>query len=225
MTDKNIHDTNNSCFYLCYAKQYYWTIEDAIALSLSLNPSKKIPESCNREYKARIELLKKAMKCDLELELDGSVKRPFYFGDSVTYPNIKPSSFIHWCKRKDFSFPEELERLVNNYSTSEYVDLKTLCKSLKEENERLKEDLKPLHGGERNGWIKLSAGFIGSNYDKLLSKDIRDWVEEVYKDFENVESSTDIELYDITLEKSTLTEKLTRVQKYCKEHSKPSTKK
>ena len=101
-----------------------------------------------------------------------------------------------------------------------------LIQNLKEENERLREDLKPLHGGERNGWIKLFAGFIGANYDNLLSKkNIRDWVEVIYKDFENVESSTNIELYDITFEKSTLIEKLTMVQKYCKEHSKPSTKK
>lgn len=226
MTDKNINDTNNSCFYLPYAKQYYWTIEEAIALSLSLNPSKKIPESCNREYKARIELLKKAMECDLELELDSSVKRPFYFSDSVTYPNIKPSSFIHWCKRKDFTFPLELEKLVEKYHALEVEDWKTTCQSLKEENEKLKEDRKPLHGGERNGWIKLVAGFIGSNYEKLLSKEnIKDWVEEVYEDLEGVEGNTDIKLYDIISEKSTLTEKLTMVQKYCKEHSKPSTKK
>ena len=153
---------------------------------------------------------------------------------------FRPIDFIKWAKKKGIELPDGLEELVKQYSASDFEDLETKCQrleaekndqniliqNLKEENNRLKEELKPLYGGERNGWIKTIANFIGSNYDKLLNKkDTKDWVEEVYKDFENVESSTDIELYDITPEKSTLTKQLKMVQKYCKEHSKPSTKK
>ena len=212
-----------------YAKLDYWTPEEAVSLACNLNPQNKretvhILKVAGEDVPLMI-LLSRAIECH-------TIK--------VQDNKIKPLDFIKWCKSKDISFSQKLEVLVRKFLVSEDEDLEVkyqkletennnkdiLIQSLKEENGRLKEDLKPLHGGERNGWIKLSAGFIGSNYDKLLSKkNIRDWVEEVYKDFENVESSTDIELYDITSEKSTLTEKLTMVQKYCKEHSKPPTKK
>jgi hypothetical protein len=212
-----------------YAKLDYWTPEEAVSLACNLNPQYKretvhILKVAGEDVPLMV-LLSRAIEC-LTIKVEDN--------------KIKPLDFIKWCKSKDIPFPRKIEALVGKFHVSEgedweikYQKLETennnkdiLIQSLKAENERLKENLKPLHGGERNGWIKLSAGFIGSNYDKLLSKkNIRDWLEEVYKDFENVESSTDIELYDITFEKSTLTEKLTMVQKYCKEHSKPSTKK
>lgn len=197
MTDKNINDTNNSCFYLPYAKQYYWIIEEAIALSLSLNPSKKIPESCNREYKARIELLKKAMECNLELELDGSVKRPFYFSDSVTYPNIKPSSFIHWCKRKDFSFPEELETLVRKYHMAESENFKTENQELKKKISELEAECKKMHGNSENSYQSML--FIALREAYKIAKDITkaDFVEfekQYLKSVEEINNSADIKL-------------------------------
>mgnify|MGYP006275998481 FL=1 len=212
-----------------YTKLDYWTREEAVTLACGLNPQHK-KETLHilrvaGEDVPILQLLNRAIECNTIKVLDNK---------------IKPLDFIKWCRSKDIPFSRKLEALVEKQHIPEAEDLEAknqrlekenndkdmLIQSLKEENERLREDLKPLHGGERNGWIKLSAGFIGSNYDNLLrKKNIRDWVEEIYKDFENVESSTNIELYDITFEKSTLLEKLTMVQKYCKEHSKPSTKK
>jgi len=213
-----------------YAKLSYWTREEAVTLAVDLNPrwninTLEVLKRVGDQDVPLLELLNRAIECN-------TIK--------VQDNKIKPLDFIKWCKAKDIPIPQKLDVLVNEHHTPEAEDLEAkyqrsekenndkdmLIQNLKEENERLREDLKPLHGGERNGWIKLFAGFIGANYDNLLSKkNIRDWVEVIYKDFENVESSTNIELYDITFEKSTLIGKLTMVQKYCKEHSKPSTKK
>jgi hypothetical protein len=216
-----------------------WTLEEYMALLLQLNPEHfpNLKELINTPRGEKLyKLIITGINADI---LPCKITRNLYGSQPPLY-EFTPLDAVMFATKKGILLFEGMEELVKQHHAPEDEDLEAkyqrsekenndkdmLIQSLKEENERLREDLKPLHGGERNGWIKLFAGFIGANYDNLLSKkNIRDWVEVIYKDFENVESSTNIKLYDITFEKSTLIKKLKMVQKYCKEHSKPSTKK
>jgi hypothetical protein len=74
MNNKDSNQVNIPIFYNQCAKQYYWDKEKAVALSLSLDSTKKIPESFLGEYNDRIQLLKQAMEYgDPVLKLNGTV--------------------------------------------------------------------------------------------------------------------------------------------------------
>ncbi|NDA89678.1 MAG: hypothetical protein EBY20_02035 [Alphaproteobacteria bacterium] len=133
MNNKDSNQVNIPIFYNQYAKQYYWDKEKAVALSLSLDPTKKIPESFLEEYNNRIQLLKQAMEYgDPVLKLNGTVIKGWGSLEGyIIYPDITPVSLINWCNLQNITFPHELEELVRKSPTSKGKDLVSEIKNLR----------------------------------------------------------------------------------------------
>lgn len=200
MNNKDSNQVNIPIFYNQYAKQYYWNKEKAVALSLSLNPIKKTPESFLGEYNDRMELLKEAMKYDHTLELDGSVGRAVYGSSEIIYPKITPLSFIRWCRSKHFSFPLELEKMVKAYSVPESVGLETKYQKLELENQELKTEKGKLLASidalnkeyillekdkpntkSFNNYKQLSMGLLAVHYGNEQVKIWKNWANDLNK--------------------------------------------
>lgn len=197
-----------------------WTKEEAIALLGNLNPR------CKKET---LNIIKIAGDDILPME---SLNRAIACGEiSCVDGLIKPLEFVNWCKLKDLNFSPTLEVFVRIYHKSEYIDWEAKYKelevadnkkiqNLQEEFDELQRQSLPLHGGERNGWVKLVTGMLSAGYQHLLHKNIDELVSVIHEDLEQVENNIEINICQITLDKKTLKEKFTFVQKYCKKHPK-----
>jgi len=194
MTNKNLNNSNIPDFYNDYYRLELWTKEEAIALSLSLDPtSEDIPKTCsltfsipynslNKEYERRMRLLEQAIMLNDET-LD--VKQSGVYDSRPT--TITPSSFICWTKKKGLSFPLELEKLIEQHHklTNNYIDWKAKYIELEiVHNQYKKEKEKPLHATEREGLLRFLGVMIVACYNpKDKKKDIK--ISEIKKDYAN----------------------------------------
>lgn len=165
MSKTNPNEIN---FYDFYAKRNSWKEEEAVTLSLNINPRSLITngrlkndqgdyyttEFCTK-YNERMELVKEGV-------LHNTIS-------NNRWSEVHPLSFINWCKDRDISFPEGLEILVRKYNRPprDEIDWEGKYKALEIENSKLKEEIELNPSTkEVNSLRKLNIGVMLIHYGK-----------------------------------------------------------
>jgi len=146
MSNKSLDQINIPSFFYEYAVMYFWSMDEAVALSLLQNPKQEISIPFLEEYNRRVRFLKQAMEYDPILELNGTITVGYgRFEGYEYYPKVTPMSFINWCILQKLTFPSVLIELMKKSSnTFKGRDVLTENNELRHTVERLKIEITKL---------------------------------------------------------------------------------
>lgn len=178
MSNKGLDEINIPRFFSEYAVMYFWSIDEAVLLSLSLNPTQDIARSLLEEYNKRVRLLKQAMEYDPILVLNGTINVGYgRYEGYEDYPKVTPISFINWCILQKLNFPSVLIKLIKKISNTskgrdvliENNELHHTVERLKTEITRLEQELNSLPISNRV-LISTQKGYIAA-ISKIYGRD------------------------------------------------------
>lgn len=159
-----------------WCKLSFWSMEEAIALSIGKDPHKVNLDSVNeyknyfpfaKDYMNRYELLKRAEVI------------------KAIYRKPTPMNFIKWADSVEISYPAELREYVEKYHKDNDIDYKAKTEELAQELEQLKKEKrllceaadnmrekltelqntdKPLDARERTSLLTMIAGMATGGY-------------------------------------------------------------
>lgn len=153
MSNTKTIEENFLSFYNFYAIKQYWTKEEAVALSLNIDPRDiKIisgrlknnqgdyfkSEFCAK-YNELIELVTEGVSYNIISSnvYPEHIARNIHFG---FWPQVEPLSFLSWCKLKNLNFPPKLEVFVRNYHKSECIDWEAKYKEIESQKKKLAKE-------------------------------------------------------------------------------------
>jgi hypothetical protein len=149
-----------------WSKMGYWTLGEAVALTLGRSPEKLNPERLKRQTPP----FKFALEYDRRMEL---VERADAVG--LLAERCRPEQFLAWAKRVELSYPLELEVILSrkagptvDWKARYETEAATLaaCKAELEQVRALlaAKDAKPLGQRERESLLKLVIGVVIDAY-------------------------------------------------------------
>jgi len=213
MSNTNPTETNSLNFYDYYAKRTYWRIEEAVALSLNIDPRKiKLTngrlendqgDRYNQNFCTKYDELMELVKEGVLHNIISSNMYPAHIVKNIHagyWPEVDSLGVINWCKDKDISFPEGLETLVKKYNKplSDEIDLEAKCKELEVSSTEIKKlvKTKPLHGSEKLVYQKIISmqALISSGKQQFTYEALIGLLPEILEDAESLRNKGDNKL-------------------------------